>query len=160
MLHYPHRRHHSQWERLLRNEESSSGLAAKFESWCIQCEAKQTVSDVSGGGNKILDLKPRRTIGNPAKYVERRPNCLTCKMGSRLIPIGESVPSIPMRQLRDFADKFGNHITDEELARRFKDAVQLRGIKGSLAIQSPRSVKQNTWNKADCVSVKMLHLAD
>jgi len=78
-------------------------------------------------------------------------------MGSKFIPIRESIPSIPMRPLRNFADEFGSHMTDEELAR----ALQRRGpARRKKRVQSPRSVKLSTWNKADCVSVIKLHLAE
>jgi hypothetical protein len=89
----------------------------KVESWCIECKEKTTTSRLSGGCSVFVDEKPRWTVAIPAKYVERKPNCLTCHTGSnRFVPVDEKVHSIAKAELVTFAKEFGDSLTDAELA--------------------------------------------
>jgi hypothetical protein len=106
-----------EWERLLRKDEEIVGLSSKVESWCIECKDKTTISKLSGSGSVFVDEKPRWTVGVPAKYIERRLNCLTCHKGSnRFVPVDENVGSIAKAELVTFAKEFGDSLTDAELA--------------------------------------------
>jgi hypothetical protein len=91
------------WQRCVRTKEMCKDLPTVVKSWCIECKSRSKLSD---GGCEYVDMDPRWTIGKPAKYIERRPNCLRCEVGSRFIPIDASLPSITTQSLMGFADEF------------------------------------------------------
>jgi hypothetical protein len=81
-----------EWERLMRTKERSLGLPIKVESWCIECREKTTVAKGSGGGSVFVDLEPRWTVCTSAKYLERKPKCLTCNRDSnRFILVDDQI---------------------------------------------------------------------
>jgi hypothetical protein len=91
------------WQRCVRTKDMCKDLPTVVKSWCIECKER---SKVSGGGSVYDDMDPKWTIGEPAKYIERRPNCLRCGVGSRFIPMDVNVPSINTQSLMGFADEF------------------------------------------------------
>jgi hypothetical protein len=106
-----------EWERLMRTKEGSLGLPIKVESWCIECREKTTVAMRSGGGSVFVDLEPRWTVCTSAKYLERKPKCLTCNRDSnRFIPVDDQIQSIAKDGLVAFAEEFGDSMNDAELA--------------------------------------------
>lgn len=102
----------SDWQRCMRRPEECEDLPHTVESWCIECTEQSLLSNES---NKCVDFDQRWTIGSRPKYIERRPNCLNCRAGSRFIPIDEGIPSIAMQVLRSFAEQF-RELSDAGLA--------------------------------------------
>ena len=81
------------------------------DSVCLRCGEK---TEVMGGGNVYIDLKPRWTLGNRRPlYVERRTKCLSCqklnRTSDRFIPKDQAVPSIHPQVLADLADRYGRY---------------------------------------------------
>jgi hypothetical protein len=98
-----------EWEHFLQTKEGISGLPTTVESWCIECRYRTSVSKLSGGRAVFVDEKPRWTVGTPAKYLKRKPNCLTCrKESNRFIPVDDKMPSIAKAELVTFAKEFGD----------------------------------------------------
>ena len=60
-----------------------------------------------------VDESPRWTMGDPPKYVERRPACLNClsegrPRGARFVPIDVTIPSIYKKRISTFEENFGS----------------------------------------------------
>jgi hypothetical protein len=85
-------------------------LSKSVESWCIHCTEN---TKLSGGRTRCVDERPRWTLGDPPKYVERRPACLNClsegrPRGARFVPVDVTIPSIYKKRISTFEENFGS----------------------------------------------------
>jgi hypothetical protein len=67
---------------------------------------------LKGDRTRYMDESPRWTLGDPPKYVERRPDCLNCLSegrpgGARFIPVDVTIPSIPKTRVSTFEENWG-----------------------------------------------------
>jgi hypothetical protein len=59
-----------------------------------------------------VDKAPRWTLGDPPKYIERRPQCLICLLEgrpgtARFVPVDAAVPSLYKKRLSTFEKNWG-----------------------------------------------------
>ena len=98
------------WRGSIRDAKDCEGkLSQPVESWCIHCNES---TKLKGDRTLYLDEIPRWTIGDPPKYVERRPQCLNClsegRPGSaRFVPVDATIPSIYKKRISSFEKNWG-----------------------------------------------------
>jgi hypothetical protein len=103
------RRIRDDWRETIRDPKDCEGkLSQPVESWCIICKEN---TQLLGDRTRYLDEVPRWTIGDPAKYVERRPMCLNCQSEgrpgtARFVPV-DAIPSIYKKRLTSIEKNFG-----------------------------------------------------
>ena len=88
-----HRETRDDWQHLVRTETSRL-LPAQVVGWCILCKEHKEMSDpreirnrrayLVYGGNRVLDVQPRWTVGDPAKFTEREGKCNACSSGKNI----------------------------------------------------------------------------
>jgi hypothetical protein len=99
------------WRDGIRDPKDCEGkLSKSVESWCIHCTEN---TKLSGGRTRCVDESPRWTLGDPPKYVERRPACLNClsegrSRGARFVPVDVTIPSIYKKRISTFEENFGS----------------------------------------------------
>ena len=98
----------------LRTRDECSGLEQVVESWCLLCKEQTILS-----GNRT-NHRPQYTLGRTPLYVERRPECLRCKLTARFVPVQE-IASIMPRIVRDFAEQVV--YLDREVKSHLMDSV-------------------------------------
>lgn len=82
------------------------------ESVCLRCGDR---TELPGGGHVYIDLEPRWTLGNVRPlYVERRPECLTCRRlhrtSNRFISKDQAVPLIVSQTLERLTNDYGKYL--------------------------------------------------
>lgn len=98
------------WRETIRDPKDCEGkLSQPLESWCIICKEN---TQLLGDRTRYLDEVPRWTIGDPPKYVERRPICLNCQSEgrpgtARFVPVDATIPSIYKKKLTSIEKNFG-----------------------------------------------------
>lgn len=66
-----------------------------------------------------MDESPRWTLGDPPKYVERRPACLNCPSedrpcSARFVPVDATIPSVYKKKVSTFGKNWGKLQEDIE----------------------------------------------
>ena len=98
------------WRKSIRDPKDHEGeLSQPVESWCIHCTES---TKLKGGRTRYVDESPRWTLGDPPKYVERRPECLNCvsegRAGTaRFVPDNATIPSIYKKRVSAFEENWG-----------------------------------------------------
>jgi len=134
------------WRDSIRDPKDCEGkLSQPVESWCIQCTE---YTKLTGGRTRYVDESPRWTLGDPPKYVERRPECLNCvsegRAGTaRFIPVDVTIPSIYKKRVSTFEENWGNlqedvkaEVLGVELASSKKPRVSAGPEKGLSYLKS------------------------
>jgi hypothetical protein len=98
------------WRSSIRDPKDCEGkLSQPVESWCINCTRS---TKLTGNRTRLVDKSPRWTLGDPPKYVERRPRCLNClsegRPGTaRFVPVGVTIPSTYRTRVSTFEKNWG-----------------------------------------------------
>ena len=94
------------WRNGTRDPKDCEGkLSEPVENWCIRCTEN---TKLSGDRTRYVDESPRWTVGDPPKYVERRPICLNCRSegrpSGRFVPVDTTIPSIYKKRVTKFVE--------------------------------------------------------
>ena len=130
------------WRDGIRDPKDCEGkLSKSVESWCIHCTEN---TKLSGGRTRCVDESPRWTLGDPPKYVERRPACLNClsegrPRGARFVPVDVTIPSIYKKRISTFEENFGSLEEDTKAEALAVEPKSSKKPRTSKTIQSKSS---------------------
>ena len=100
-----------------------------------QCTGSTKLTD---NRTRLVDKSPRWTLGDPPKYVERRPRCLNCLLEgrpgtARFVPVDATIPSTYRTRVSTFEKNWGKLQEDtkaEVLGLELKSSKTPRALAG------------------------------